>query len=93
MRSLLGLLVLAVSAACAAAQDPATAPIPSQIITGMKAFISNASGESITPPGSAGLTYNQFYSSMKSWGRYELVSAPVDADLVFEIRYERPLAL
>ena len=24
---------------------------------------------------------------MKSWGKYELVTAPADADLVFEIRY------
>jgi hypothetical protein len=51
-------------------------------------FISNASGESNLPPGVADRTYNQFYASIKSWGRYELVSAPTDADLVFEIRYE-----
>jgi hypothetical protein len=31
--------------------------------------------------------YNQFYAAMKSWGRYELVSAPADADLVFEIGF------
>jgi hypothetical protein len=70
--------------------DPPPAPVPAQIFTGKKAFISNASGEGINPPGSADLNYNQFYASMKSWGRYELVAAPADADLVFEIRYERP---
>jgi hypothetical protein len=56
--------------------DPPPAPVPAQIFTGKKAFISKASGEGINPPGSADLNYNQFYASMKSWGRYELVAAP-----------------
>jgi len=30
--------------------------------------------------------YNEFYAAMKSWGRYELVGAPHDADLVLEVR-------
>ncbi len=30
--------------------------------------------------------YNEFYAAMKSWGRYELVATPHDADLVFEVR-------
>lgn len=88
MRTLLALFLLSVSAAFAVAQDPAPAPIPSQITTGKKAFISNATGESNLPPGVGDGTYNQFYASMKSWARYELVVAPADADLVFEIRYE-----
>jgi hypothetical protein len=86
MRSLLELLILAVSTSLASAQDPAPAPIPSQIIAGKKAFISNASGESAVPAGVPELTYNEFYAAMKSWGRYELVGAPADADLVIEIR-------
>ena len=32
--------------------------------------------------------YRQFYAAMKNWGRYELVSAPADADLVFEVGLE-----
>jgi hypothetical protein len=88
MRTLLALLMVAVSAACALAQDPAPAPIPLQITAGKKVFISNASGESNLPPGVADRTYNQFYASMKSWGRYDLVATPADADLTFEIRYE-----
>jgi hypothetical protein len=80
--------MLAVGAAFAMAQDAALAPIPLQITAGKKAFISNAAGESNLPPETADRTYNQFYASMKNWGRYELVSAPADADLVFEIRYE-----
>jgi len=68
--------------------DLPKAPVPSQIVAGKTAFISNASGEGILPPGTADLNYDQFYASMKNWGRYELVSAPADADLVFEVRYE-----
>lgn len=59
------------------------APVPAQILTAKKVFISNAGnlmGEPYQP-------YDQFYAAMKSWGRYELVAAPADADLVFEIRF------
>jgi len=59
------------------------APVPAQILAAKKVFISNAvnlMGEPYQP-------YDQFYSAMKSWGRYELVAAPADANLVFEIRF------
>jgi hypothetical protein len=68
--------------------DPPPAPVPAQIVAGKRVFISNASGETNLRAGTADLNYRQFYASMKSWGRYELVSAPADADLIFEIRYE-----
>jgi len=29
--------------------------------------------------------YDEFYAAIKSWGRYDLVSDPGDADLVFEV--------
>jgi hypothetical protein len=67
--------------------EPPNAPIPSPIIMGKKAFISNTSGETRVPTGTGDLTYNKFYAAMKSWGRYELVPAPADADLVFEISF------
>jgi hypothetical protein len=67
--------------------DPPIAPIPSQIANGKKAFISNASGEGAAPAGVPDLTYNEFYAGIKSWGQYEIVSAPADADLVLEIRF------
>jgi hypothetical protein len=59
------------------AQAPA-APIPSQIFTAKKVFISNAGVET-------DWNYNEFYAAIKGWGRYELVAAPADADLVLEI--------
>jgi len=67
--------------------DPPSAPIPAPIFTGKKVFISNTSLKAGLPWGTPDLTYNEFYAAMKSWGRYDLVSAPADADLVFEIRF------
>jgi hypothetical protein len=67
------------------AAELAAAPIPVQVLNGKKVFISYR--ESDADPGSPNLTYNEFYALLKSWGKYELVTAPADADLVFEIRY------
>ena len=64
-----------------------TAPVPAPIFTAKKEFISNTTGELVLPPGNPDLAYNEFYAAMKSWGRYEIVGSPTDADLVFEIRY------
>ena len=67
------------------APDVPSAPVPAQVLTGKKVFISY--GESDADPGAPDLTYHEFYGLMKSWGKYELASAPADADLIFEIRY------
>ena len=81
------------------------APLPEQIITAKKVFISNGGGaldyrteDAIaieeSPDywisGGPNRAYNHFYAAMKDWGRYELVAAPADADLAFEIRYIIP---
>lgn len=57
-------------------------------------FISNAGGESIetvyeSPAlnGGPDRPYNQFYAAMKEWQRYEIVTSPADADLVFQISW------
>jgi len=63
------------------------APIPSQIIAAKKAFISNAGGllDLNMVSGDTRRDYNQFYAAVHAWGRYELVAAPADADLVIQI--------
>jgi hypothetical protein len=61
------------------------APVPIQILTGKKVFISN--GVSTAAADVPNLPYNEFYANMKAWGRYELAATPADADLVFELRY------
>lgn len=65
--------------------DPAAGPIPAQVVSGKKVFISYK--ESDADPGLPNLTYNEFYALMKSWGKYELTGTPADADLIFEIAY------
>jgi hypothetical protein len=67
------------------------APVPSLILTAKKVFIANGGGDQSLydwPQYSGGpdRLYNEFYAALKSWGRYELVSTPDEADLVFEIR-------
>jgi len=74
--------------------EPAPAPVPSQILAAQKVFISNAGGSFETPfsiavfDGGPDRTYNEFYAAMKSWGRYEVVLSPADADMVLEVRCE-----
>lgn len=69
-------------------QDPGPAPIPVQILTARRVFISNAGTDA--PSGfysydDPNLAYNRFYAGIKDWGHFELTTAPADADLVFEI--------
>jgi hypothetical protein len=66
----------------------AAGPVPAEIATAKKAFISNSPGFNLSASlGGPNRAYNEFYAAMKSWGRYELVSSPVEADLIFEISY------
>ena len=68
--------------------------MPVQIGAAQKVFISNAGGESFETVidqtvfnGGPDRPYNEFYADVKSWGRYEIVSSPADADLVLEISW------
>jgi len=67
------------------------APIPAQILPAKKVVIANGGGdesryEAASYSGGPDRAYNEFYAAMKTWGRYELIAVPGDADLVFEIR-------
>lgn len=88
--------ILCVTSGLAAQQSrmPIPAPVPVQITSAHKAFISNAGGESFEAVigqnvfnGGPDRPYNQFYAQLKDWGHYELVSTPADADLVLEISW------
>jgi hypothetical protein len=64
------------------------APLPAQIYTARKVFVSNAGDETLGEySGGPDRAYNQFYTALKGWGRYELVASPGDAELVFEISF------
>ena len=78
-------LTIVPSAAAKKPADLAAAPIPVQVTSGKKVFISYL--QSDADPGAPNLTYNEFYALMKEWGKYELTASPAEADLVFEIRY------
>lgn len=89
--------MLPVSAPAEQPKQSPPAPIPAQILEAKKVFVANAGGDELTPDdplfsGGPDRAYNQFYAAMKIWGRYELVSAPADADLWFEIRFTMPPA-
>jgi hypothetical protein len=69
------------------------APVPAQILTAKKVFISNAGVDGTSwniikrqGTGDFNAPYNRFYAAMKSWGRFDLVGAPSDAELVLEVR-------
>jgi hypothetical protein len=69
------------------------APLPSQILTAKKVFISNAGSgvdEKLWSGGPA-QPYNELYTAIKSSGQYQLAATPADADLVLEISFADPL--
>lgn len=73
---------------------PAAAPIPREILTAKKIFISNVGVDSglFPHPFSGGVdrAYNQFYSAVGAIGRYELLASPAEADLVLQLRLTAP---
>lgn len=81
----------------ASGQEPVTpgaAPVPALLVNAKKVFISNAGADSGLFPhpfsGDPDRAYNQFYADVSSWGRYQLVSTPGEADLVFELQLSAP---
>ena len=73
-------MVPAVPALRAQTAEAPAAPLPTQIFTAKRVFISNAGV-------GTDRNYNEFYAAIKSWDRYELVAAPADADVVLEIGF------
>src|SRR5580658_4249040 len=81
----------------ASGQEPAglqTAPVPPALLRAKKIFISNAGADSGLFPhpftGDPDRAYNEFYANVESWGRYQLVATPAEADLVFEVQLTAP---
>lgn len=95
-RITLAILLLQVSLLTAQQSKPVpAAPIPAQILAAKKVFVANAGAEQVwfydsQFSGGPDRAYDQFYVAMKTWGRYELVSAPADADLLFNIEFTAP---
>ncbi len=79
--------ILLMASSMAWAAKPAMvpkAPIPAQILAARSIFIANG-GASVITFDDSDLTYDEFYAGMKTWGRYQLATAPDRADLIYEI--------
>lgn len=64
------------------------ASVPWQIGAAKTAFIANAGGESFPEgTGKTNQAYNDFYATMKKWGRYGLTPTATEADLVLQISH------
>ena len=55
------------------------APIPDFILNAHKVFVTNGGGNP--------LAFDEFYSQLKTWGRYQLVGAPSEAQVILEVKY------
>ena len=91
------LFVCAALAMQARAQTPpaaSLAPVPPALLNAKTVFISNAGADSGLFPhpfsGDPDRPYNQFYAAMQSWGRYEIVGDPSQADIVIELQLIAP---
>ena len=73
------------------------APVPTPLVAGKKAFISYELGDVTAFPdaysGGPERAYGELYSAMKTWGRYDLVADPNDADVVFAVRFVAPVGV
>jgi hypothetical protein len=70
----------------------AGAPVPPQIFSAKSVFVSNGGGSNYFNlfTGGPDRAYNTLYALLQQSNRYQLVSAPAQADLIFEIRAIAP---
>jgi hypothetical protein len=60
-------------------KDVPEAPLPASVVSAKKIFLTNGGGSA--------LAFDEFYSKMKEWGRFEIVGSPSTADIVVDLRY------
>jgi hypothetical protein len=75
------------------AKQAPSAPVPSQILSAKRIFIANAGGDEMAGDdpvfsGGPARAYNQFHAAMKSWGHFDIVASPAEADLLFEVQQD-----
>src|SRR5580658_8527322 len=67
-----------------------TGPVPAQIASAHNIFLANTGAEPNFPLDSTRV-YNDIYAALKTWGHYQLVTAPAQADLVFQLHEIDPI--
>ena len=72
------------------APAPSQAPVPTQIAAAHTVFLVN-NGVDANFPLAADDAYSQIYAALQAWGHFQLVSAPDQADLVFQLRGIAPV--
>ena len=60
-------------------------PVPAQIATSHRIFLSNLGADANFPVDSTRV-YNDIYKALQDWNHYQLVSSPDQADLIFQLR-------
>jgi len=78
------------------AQSP-LAPVPSPLLSAQKVFLANGGADPVSieafrKAAQVNEPYTSFYDALQSWGHWQLVSSPADADLVLVVRFTAPLA-
>ena len=66
-------------AASAKKKEIPPAPLPAAVTSAKSAFLLNGGGSN--------LAFDAFYQEMKSWGKYQIVGSPEQADLVITLLY------
>lgn len=77
-------------------QDVTQTPVPEQLLSAHKIFIANAPGDISTTDlmkmyDGVNQPYSEFYTSIRNWGKFVLVSSPSEADLIFAFSYTSPI--
>ena len=72
----------------------ASAPVPSQVLSARKVFVTNGGGSNYFNlfTGGADRAYNSFYAELGKTGDYDLVDSPAQADVVLQVKAIAPLA-
>jgi hypothetical protein len=88
-------LFFAVNAGAQTPLPPSSlAPVPPALLSAKTVFISNAGADSGLFPhpfsGDPDRPYNEFFANIQAWSRYQIVTDPSEADLVFELRLIAP---
>ena len=75
--------------------SPQTGPapsVPAQVISAQTVFLSNAGADNNFPIDSTE-AYNNIYAALQSWGHYQLVPSPEQADVIFVLRDIAPTTI